>query len=85
MSTRLINKAATRKFILAIANERYSQDMEDKYTDSSGKVWNYSRCGKNLKQFTSVSVDFIDELDRDFRKMLDKKIQSMQLRGKTVR
>ena len=63
---RLINKTNTRKFILAVANEHAENTLPDEYTDSSGRTWNYSRCGTGLKRFTSVSGDFIDDLDREF-------------------
>tara|TARA_A100001011_G_scaffold326652_1_gene350316 strand:+ start:291 stop:545 length:255 start_codon:yes stop_codon:yes gene_type:complete len=82
---RLINKTNTRKFILAIANEHAENSLPDEYIDGSGRKWNYSRCGKTLKQFTSVSGEFIEDLDRAFRVLIEKKIKSMPLRGKTVK
>ena len=82
---RLINKTNTRKFILAVANEHAEKTLPDEYTDSSGRTWNYSRCGTGLKRFTSVSGDFIDDLDREFRMLVQNKIKSMSLRGKTVK
>ena len=83
--SRLINKTNTRKFILMLANEKSENSLPPEYTDGSGRVWNYSRCSKNLKQFTSVSADFIEELDREFRLLVQKKVQTTPLRGKTVK
>ena len=84
MSSRLINKVATRKFILMAANDQ-SSDLPDVYTDTSGRQWNYSRCGKSIKKFTSVSADFIEELDTDFRRMIVNKLKKNPPRGKTVK
>ena len=84
MSSRLINKVATRKFILMAANDQ-SSELPDVYTDTSGRRWDYSRCGKNIKKFTSVSVDFIDELDTEFRRLIVEKLKKYPPRGKTVK
>ena len=84
MSGRLINKVATRRFILMMANSR-ENDMPETYTDSNGKVWNYGRAGKNLKKFTSVSKEFIDDLDHEFRRLIADKIKANPPRGKTVK
>lgn len=83
--SRLINKTNTRKFILAVANEVAETTLPKKYTDGEGKTWNYTRCGQNLKKFTSVSGDFIEDLDREFRMLIQNKIKSMTLRGKTIK
>ena len=83
--SRLINKTNTRKFILAVANEHADSTLPNEYTDGNGRTWNYSRCGKSLKRFTSVGGDFIDSLDREFRLLVEKRIKSMALRGKTVK
>ena len=79
---------ATRRYVLAVANERKNkanEELPDTYTDSEGKTWNYSRSRKGLKQFTNVSADFLDSLDYEFRKLISNKINEMQLRGKTVK
>lgn len=86
--SRLINKMATRRYVLAVANEKTNKNNEsrpDTYVDSEGKTWNYSRSRKNLKQFTSVSGDFLESLDYEFRKLISDKINKMQLRGKTIK
>ena len=82
---RLINKTNTRKFILMLANENAEHSLPPEYIDGEGRKWNYERCSKNLKQFTSVSADFLDEVDREFRLLVQKKVQSTPLRGKTVK
>ena len=66
------------------ANEQ-SCELPEMYTDTSGRQWNYSRCGKNIKKFTSVSTDFIEELDADFRRLIADKLKSNPPRGKTVK
>lgn len=86
--SKLINKMATRRYILEVANDKVTKaanSRPDTYTDSEGRVWNYGRSRKHVKQFTSVSADFIDSLDYDFRKMIADKIEKMHLRGKTVK
>lgn len=86
--SRLINKIATRRFVLAVANEKKNKANEaapDVYIDGDGKAWDYSRSRKNIKQFTSVSVEFLESLDYDFRKLISDKINKMNLRGKTVK
>lgn len=86
--SRLINKMATRRYILSVANDKINRNNEsrpDTYTDGNGRVWNYSRSRKDLKQFTSVSSDFIESLDYEFRKLITDKISKMHLRGKTVK
>ncbi len=84
MSSRLINKVATRKFILMAANEQ-SSELPDMYIDTNGRRWNYSRCGKHIKKFTSVSIDFIDSLDGDFRRLIVEKLKKYPPKGKTVK
>lgn len=79
---------ATRRFILAVANEKNNANNETRpssYIDNDGKSWDYSRARKNLKQYTSVSPDFIESLDYEFRKLISNKINSMTLRGKTIK
>lgn len=86
--SRLINKMATRRYVLAVANDKTNKNNEsrpDTYTDAEGKTWNYSRSRKNIKQFTSVSPDFIESLDYEFRKLVSDKINKMHLRGKTIK
>jgi hypothetical protein len=83
---KLINKIATRKFILDVANEQCGVDsLPAKDVDSTGKTWNYSRCNTGLKRFNSVSQDYIDMLDVEFRKMIADKLKSNPPRGKTVK
>ena len=83
---RLINKIATRKYILDIANEYCSvSSLPDKVTDENGRTWNYSRCNKGLKKFNSVSQDYIEMLDVEFRKMIVQKLKKDPPRGKTVK
>ena len=83
---RLINKIATRRYILELVNEHYSIDsLPDEVTDENGRTWNYSRCNKGLKKFNSVSQDYIDTLDVEFRKLIAKKLKTNPPRGKTVK
>lgn len=83
---RLINKIATRRFILDMANELCSVDnLPDKIVDSTGRTWNYSRCNTGLKRFNSVSQDYIEMLDVEFRKMIAQKLKNNPPRGKTVK
>lgn len=83
---RLINKIATRKFVLQVANDHASQQpLPDKSVDSNGRTWHYSRCGSNLKKFNSVSIDFIESLDSDFRRMIVDKLKKNPPTGKTVK
>lgn len=83
---RLINKIATRRFILDVANEQCSMDtMPDQVIDENGRTWDYSRCNKGLKRFNNVSSDYIDTLDVEFRKLIAKKITTNPPRGKTVK
>ena len=86
--SRLINKIATRRFVLAVANEKtntVTKSQPETYIDADGKTWNYSRSRGKMKQFTSVSPDFIESLDYEFRKLISDKIHKMHLRGKTVK
>lgn len=83
---RLINKMRTRKFVLEMANDMCSLDkLPDKTVDSTGREWNYSRCNTGLKRFNSVSQDFIDILDAEFRKLIVDKLKTNPPRGKTVK
>lgn len=83
---KLINKIATRRFILDVANELCSVDsLPDKSVDSNGRTWNYSRCNTGLKRFNSVSQDYIDMLDVEFRKLIADKLKKNPPRGKTVK
>ena len=83
---KLINKIATRKYILELANEYYNLDgLPDEVTDTNGRTWYYSRCNKGLKKFNSVSQDYIDALDIEFRKLIAKKLKSHPPRGKTIK
>ena len=83
---RLINKIATRKFILQMANEQSSMDkLPDKSVDSNGRTWHYSRCNTDLKRFNSVSQEYIDVLDVEFRKLIVNKLKKNPPRGKTVK
>lgn len=81
---RLINKVATRKFILQVANEM-KDGAPKEYVDSTGRTWDYTRAMANTKKFTSVSQDYIDQLDTDLRKMIQSRIQTNPPRGKTVK
>ena len=81
---KLINKVATRRFILQVANENIPSAPTE-YTDSTGRTWDYTRAAANMKKFTSVGQDYIDRLDADLRKMIVDRIKAEPPRGKTVK
>ena len=81
---KLINKVATRKFILEIANANASHAMEKEYIDSQGRTWDYSRCYKTTKKFTSVGQDYLDSIDAEIKSLIRKKLKDSPPRGKTV-
>tara|TARA_B100001123_G_scaffold88226_1_gene101338 strand:+ start:3024 stop:3278 length:255 start_codon:yes stop_codon:yes gene_type:complete len=82
---KLINKVATRKFILEVANSNASKMMDKEYIDSAGRTWDYSRCYQSTKKFTSVGQEFLDSIDVDIRNLIRKKLKDSPPRGKTVK
>jgi len=82
---KLINKLATRKFILQVANDTVPSEPPGDSVDSTGRQWDYSRCFNNLKKYTSVSQEYIDSIDIEVRKLIEKKIKANPPRGKTVK
>ena len=81
----LINKYATRRFILQVANESAPLSMPLEKVDANGRTWDYSRCFKDTKKYTSVSQDYIDTLDVELRNLIKKRIKDNPPRGKTVK
>ena len=61
--------------------------MPDKWTDSTGKKWDMTRCNKlhDNKQFTQVSKEFLDDIEADVKNLIKKKIKSIPLAGKTLK
>lgn len=82
---RIINKVATRKFILTAANELTPSPVVKKMVDSAGREWDYSRCLTNVKKFTSVSQEYIDSIDAEVRNLIVSKLKTSPPRGKTVK
>jgi len=82
---KLINKLATRKFILEVANATIPSEPPGNNVDSTGRQWDYSRCFNNLKKYTSVSQEYIDTIDAELRNLIKQKIKSNPPRGKTVK
>ena len=81
---RLINKVATRKFILTVANDQTPSPVMSKSIDSIGREWDYSRC-LNVKKFTSVSQEYIDGIDAEVRNLIVSRLKQSPPRGKTVK
>lgn len=82
---KLINKLATRKFILQVANDSMPAEAPVNSVDSRGRQWDYSRCFSNIKKYTSVSQEYIDAIDAELRNLIKQKIKSNPPRGKTVK
>lgn len=83
--SRLINKVATRKFILTAANELTPTPVISKSIDSTGREWDYSRCLTTVKKFTSVSQEYIDIIDAEVRNLIISRLKQSPPRGKTVK
>ena len=67
--TNLINKRAVRKMLLDAANAKFpGGELQDTYTDSGGKEWDYSRANKLVstknKGFNRVSSDVFEAMEQ---------------------
>lgn len=83
--SKLINRYATRRFILQVANESAPNTMPAEKVDATGRTWDYSRCFSNVKKYTSVSQEFIDGIDAELRNLIKDKLKKDPPRGKTVK
>ena len=82
---RIINKVATRKFILIAANELAPTPTTKTAVDSDGREWDYSRCFNNVRKFTSVSQEYIDVIDAEVRNLIVDRLKKSPPCGKTVK
>lgn len=84
----LINKTNVRRAALELANKKANADstLPDTYTDSNGRVWNYSSVKRApLKRYTQVSPEFFDTIDAKVRNVIDQHIKNMPRGGKTIK
>ena len=84
--SRLINKTRVKRHVLIVANENAPCALPEQVTDSNGREWDYSRCFKVQKRrYTQVSEKFMEELEAEFRVILNKKLSDLPKTGKTIK
>ena len=83
----LINKRATRKIILSLANSKYATKTPDVSVDSTGRQWDYTRANIARKkgQFTQVSQQFLEDIDTHVRGYIETYLDRNPQKGKTVK
>ena len=83
----LINKHATRKIILNLANSKYAVQMTDVSVDSTGRQWDYTRANAARKksQFTQVSQQLLQDIDTHIRVYIETYLDKNPQKGKTVK
>lgn len=84
----LINKRAVRKLALDIANNLHPQEgIPDTYTDSNGRVWNYSGAKKHAsnKRYKQVSASFLDHINSLVRVNVEQFVKKMPNKGSTIK